>query len=33
MLEGAHVEFHVSFSRAGSHRGGGDRAAHRVDHF
>src|SRR6185295_13127739 len=33
MLEGAHVEFHVSFSRACSHRGGGDRAAARPDQY
>lgn len=34
MLEGAtNVEFHVSFSRAGSHRGGGDRAAARPDQY
>jgi len=34
MLEGAtHVEFHVSFSRAGSDRGGGDRAAARPDQY
>jgi hypothetical protein len=32
MLEGAaHVEFHVSFSCAGSDRGGGDRVAARPD--
>src|SRR5690349_20759170 len=31
VLEGAaHVEFHVSLSRAGSHRGGGDRIAART---
>jgi len=34
MLEGAsHVEFYVSLSRAGSHRGGGDRAAAWPDQY